>query len=357
MADEKKIKESISRWNEVRNTIDGYNLLRSGSGIELKYEELQQLIKGDKDGDIHIYLGCTPIKETEMKITETRITETKETETKITETKITETKGGKRDMLFYFVDSANDVENQQIQQIITKKFVEPQIGNKFRSTTAHEPSQRAVKQNIPENKFFKEFNAFVEELMDFVQPGKDKKESENEKGEFEKKKKITPKNLVDDFSNIITSIDDNPDDRKIANDYLNSNLGSVLPTFLWLFYGNKWFEELQEDGNIVQVFRIGKNDFIDVYKALNGEGSAFLYLALKEKKKNTEKNTEKNTREKYKKEIDIYIAACQPENMNIDNDYASMIKHISADVATPCPPYCEVEDDDKDKDKDFPLLP
>lgn len=350
MADEKKIKESISRWNEVRNTIDGYNLLRSGSGIELKYEELQQLIKGDKDGDIHIYLGCTPIKETEMKITETRITETKETETKIIETKITETKGGKRDMLFYFVDSANDVEKpttKQIQQIITKKFVEPEIGEKLNSTTTVEvgtselhPIPDKVKVDI--NSFKTKFNKFVEDLMNFVQSKKEKKSV----------------GLILDFTEIIDFINIKEHDSKIVDEYLGSYLGSVLPTFRWLFYGNTWFKELQKDGNIVQVFSIGKNDFIDVYKALNGEGSAFLYFALKEKKKNPEKNiTEKNTREKYKKEIDIYISACQPESMNIDNNYASMIKHISADVATPCPPYCEVEDDDKDKDKDFPLLP
>jgi hypothetical protein len=338
MADEKKIKESISRWNEVRNTIDGYNLLRSGSGIELKYEELQQLIKGDGN-NIHIYLGCTPIKETEMKITETRITEMKETETKITETKITETKGGKRDMLFYFVDSANDKNDKKDNYVLgttifEKKFVEPEIGEKLNSTTTVEvdtSKRHPTRDKVDINIFKTKFNKFVEDLMNFVQSKKEK----NSVG------------LILDFTEIIDFINIKEPDSKIADEYLGSYLGSVLPTFRWLFYGNTWFKELQKDGNIVQVFSIGKNDFIDVLNALNGEGSAFLYFALKENKKNIEK--------KYKKEIDIYIAACQPENMNIDNDYASMIKHISADVATPCPPYCEVEDDDKDKD--FPLLP
>jgi hypothetical protein len=284
---------NISNWNEIRNKIEGYHLLRSGSGIELTREELNILLNGGVDGDVDIYLGHDDLKNT---------------------------------MYFYLV-------NHQTGEIVTKNFVEPKISDEPKPTTIvgedkFEIGKKAKFTTITGDVDFEHLMAgFVRSFMDTI--------SKLENGE-----RIPEDHLPKILKTIIQGINNNPNSRNIAFNYLNSYLGSILPTFLWLYYGQEWFEELQKDGKIVQVFKIGKEDFRAVSNALNGEGAAFMYFALKKAKDS-----------KYKYDIDIYISACHPKGDVPPSNYASMIKHLSADVSTPCPPYC------KPPENQFPLLP
>jgi hypothetical protein len=92
-----KIKGRIKKWDDIRNTAEGFKLLTSGSGIRISKENYTQLKEQRSTSKyIHLYLGAVPTEGSSI-----------------------------LKMQFYLIDSTSDKETIDKQKIIIKEFITP----------------------------------------------------------------------------------------------------------------------------------------------------------------------------------------------------------------------------------------